>query len=669
VRLCGAACGAAVESGKVRDAFQDFRISRVFSPFGALFIFSEGENRWRRTRSRADLYRSKELCTDRYTILPVVAVVVAFSTIGGTPQHTPAAMNAYTTHRAPSLREKPSLASLVALTDDPRRITFNNITGEHNYRECTFFKIMSYIFLIAGIILQLLFLASDVYTLIQIYALKNWDSSHTITYIPILAYKIVFTVCIGISFIYFIFVWVFGAIIQRRNGVVSSFLHTGARQIDSLKSYERFCIYEEIQSRSLHEWLCLSIYTAYHYEIISWLLADTPRQILNGATIAYVVSNKFTSGNIKGVISEIGQNEKKEAVLLSFMFFSFVVWLLFTFKNVIVILSSICIISSSKSKNNKSFNAFCYDLVFQRVSQLYAKKATLKEEELAKRRKVPSFLQNGALDEYVELDKFDLGDIEEEENFGAGSSFDVSSNSMDKGKNDIQLKILPVSHSRVDLIPKTSRYIYQHPNENEYSVEDISQMNADPFVTSTNNSRYHADAFYSKPSHHPHSMAETLPNAYNNNNIDMHAIEQIQPQSQANIETQQYYTQVQSQPADRQSYVYVPSKVYEEEYHSRPPISTPLDQNINMNMNMSVQHSTSSTVPHSSDYIPHISSDNEHVSEDGDEDQDEEDEEEEDYGQLGLQNSTTNRHTSAALYGSRGLGLMSNTVPNRRDIL
>lgn len=364
------------------------------------------------------------------------------------------------------------------LFDEPEKITFNNITGEHNYRKCSFLNVLSYISMLLGLSFQLLFLASDIYTLIQIYALHNWSDFHTITYIPILAYKIIFTTCIGISFLYVIFFWVLGVFIERENKVVKTYLHTGARMIDSLKSYERFCIFEEIQTKNFHDWMCLTIYSEYHYDIISWILADTPRQILNGATIAYSVSNRFTSGDIASIISSIAANHKEEAVLLSFMMFSFIVWLCFTVKNVIVIISSICVISATKRRSQMKFGKYCADLVAESVANLYSAKAQLQEEDFSKRRKVPSFLKNeNALIDIEEERKLDQSIL----NF----SNDYTSDSIDKSNPfDVELNEIPVSHSRTNLVNKSTTNLH---NDGFTSIPFSDDPDDDPFNSSGTN--------------------------------------------------------------------------------------------------------------------------------------------------------------------------------------
>lgn len=437
------------------------------------------------------------------------------------------------------------------LFDEPESITFNNISGEHNYRKCSFLNVISYIMMLLGMILQLLFLASDVYTLVQIYALKNWSDFHTITYIPVLAYKIIFTTCIGISFLYVIFFWVLGVFIERENKVVKSYLHTGARTIDSLKSYERFCIFEEIQTKNFHDWMCLTIYSEYHYDIISWIFADSPRQILNGATIAYSVSNKFTSGDIGSVISSIATNHKEEAVLLSFMMFSFIIWLCFTVKNVIMIISSICVISITKKRSQMKFRKYCADLVARSVADLYSVKSQMLEEDFSKRRKVPSFLKNENMVIDIEAErKVDHSIL----NF----SNDFTSDSIDKSNPfDVELHEIPVSHSRTNLFNKSSSNLHNDGFLNTTFTDDSDE---DPFSSSSTN----LAAYPAVPA--PHRNEQHVPVTDN--------------------------------------YVYVPSRVYEEAYHNsnNSPFTTqPIKHNgtTHSDRQTSTERTVERTLPHS----------------------------------------------------------------------
>ncbi|GMG48362.1 unnamed protein product [Ambrosiozyma monospora] len=283
---------------------------------------------------------------------------------------------------------------------DPANITFDDITGEHNYKKYTFMSIFRYISMLVSIVFQIGFLVSDVYTLIQIYALGHWGDNYAIKYVPIRVYQIVFTICIGISLLYMVITYIMGTVIAGRYMIVSSYLNNIAKQIHSLRSYERFCIFSRISSGSFHNWVALTIYGSYHYDIICWLLADTPRQLLNGTTIAYSITNSFSSINIVVIIKAIYVTDEKEAILLSFMTFSFIVWCFFTLKHIIVIFTSMCFIPSCKSKSGKSFQDYCYLIVANSVMEMYDKEEKKMTNMMKRKRKVPSFIKKDESDIY-----------------------------------------------------------------------------------------------------------------------------------------------------------------------------------------------------------------------------------------------------------------------------
>ncbi|KAG7803225.1 hypothetical protein KL944_001178 [Ogataea haglerorum] len=232
-------------------------------------------------------------------------------------------------------------------------ITFEDLGEEHDYRVFTIWTLVSYLIMLTEICLSFGFLASDIYTLVQIYALNDWDTYHAISYVPLLAYRIIFTTCIGISM-----AWL---------------------------SYERFCIYEKSTTKSFFDWFSLTAYRSYYFSIYLWLFADTPRQILNGATIAYSMSNSFTSSDIGAIVKTIAQANKREAVLLSFMTFSFIVWVIFTVKYVCVIIGSFYVVSEIHSRHRTTFGKYCRRLVADSVIELYEKH----EKELRKNRPRP----------------------------------------------------------------------------------------------------------------------------------------------------------------------------------------------------------------------------------------------------------------------------------------
>ncbi len=280
---------------------------------------------------------------------------------------------------------------------DPTLITFNEITGEHRYNRYGLWIMIDYISILVSTVLRFLLLASDIYTLVQMYGLSDWNSYHAISYVPILVYRIVFTVCIGMYILFLIFSIATGIHIFRKNYVISSYLHAVARELNSLRSYERFCIYENITTKSLRDWLALLLYHSLHYDIFLWIFSDTPRQVLNGATIAYSISNSFQSSNIGAIILRIAQTNKEEAILLSFMTFSFVVWVVFSFKNLILIISAMCIVPSIKRSTHLSYSQGCKSIVAASVVKMYEREEIKKRKSMMYKRKIPSVIKDDSM--------------------------------------------------------------------------------------------------------------------------------------------------------------------------------------------------------------------------------------------------------------------------------
>lgn len=278
----------------------------------------------------------------------------------------------------------------------PQDVRFEDIQGEHNFSNKKFYTIVNYIIFLIGLILQFGILVSDVYTLIQIYSLGTWDDTHDIAYVPILVYKIVFTVCIGISFLWLIISIGIGIKIFKTDSIVKAYFDDMAKSFHSLKRYEKFCIFNSISSKNFFDWSALLVYQTFHYYFYIWLLADTPRQLLNGATIAYTISNSFHSSNVIKIISDIAATDRTAAILLSLMTFSFVLWVIFAFKNVCCLIAIISIVPKIKKRANLTFSEYCYKLVSDSVMEMYDTKEKDRKLEMKSKVKIPSIAKDNS---------------------------------------------------------------------------------------------------------------------------------------------------------------------------------------------------------------------------------------------------------------------------------
>ncbi|GMG00274.1 hypothetical protein B5S30_g835 [[Candida] boidinii] len=278
----------------------------------------------------------------------------------------------------------------------PQEVRFEDIQGEHNYSNKKFLTIVSYIIFLIGLLFQVGILVSDVYTLIQIYSLGNWDSTHAIAYVPILVYKLVFTICIGISFLWLIISLGIGIRIFKTDSIVKAYFDDMAKTFHSLRNYEKFCIFNSISTKNFFDWSALLTYQTFHYYFYIWLFADTPRQLLNGATIAYTVSNSFNSSNVIKIISDIAATDSTAAVLLSLMTFSFVLWVVFTFKNICCLIAIFSIVPKIKKREKMGFSEYCHKLVSDSVMEMYETKEKDRKIEMKSKVKLPSIAKDNS---------------------------------------------------------------------------------------------------------------------------------------------------------------------------------------------------------------------------------------------------------------------------------
>lgn len=119
-----------------------------------------------------------------------------------------------------------------------------------------------------------------------------------------------------------------------------------------MSDYSKYCVYFKITPKGRFQ--KVAFFTFFELkDCLRLLFADTPRQVINGLTLWSVlitVGSENTSigdGHLEsflGVISKIktiAQTNHEEAVLLSFMLFSFVIWAIFITKLAIAMLMAV----------------------------------------------------------------------------------------------------------------------------------------------------------------------------------------------------------------------------------------------------------------------------------------------------------------------------------------
>ncbi|KAK5961639.1 pheromone-regulated K(+) transporter PRM6 PWA37_001009 [Arxiozyma heterogenica] len=217
------------------------------------------------------------------------------------------------------------------------------------YAKKKYKKRFQYLIFIWGLtILKSIMIISDIYTCIKLLAFNIWSNNCVEPYVSFIITKWLFSVCILISLFLVVIDTVNGYQIYKTRIISLCFINNWSRNIFSLRSYAMFCLFDKITPSGFQQKLTFLTY----FELKNCsklLLVDTPRQIINGLTLWSVLLTKNEKNkNLKDFQSLIGiwnkvkwivRNNHEEAMILSFMLLSFLIWLIFITKFWIAVLA------------------------------------------------------------------------------------------------------------------------------------------------------------------------------------------------------------------------------------------------------------------------------------------------------------------------------------------
>lgn len=197
---------------------------------------------------------------------------------------------------------------------------------------------------------------SDIYTCIKLLAFNTWSNNIIQPFLAFRISKWLFSGCILCSSLILIGELIIGLKVYKKKEITSNYMNGVSRLINCLFNFKKYQIFELIvltDEKKFSKWLFFS-----YFEIsgcLRLLFGDSPRQIINGLTLWSVlltVSNEPSSetngtqnlGNLddlSGIINKIKHIAKtnyEESVILSFMLFSFIIWVILISKLILSII-------------------------------------------------------------------------------------------------------------------------------------------------------------------------------------------------------------------------------------------------------------------------------------------------------------------------------------------
>ncbi|CAM9016804.1 unnamed protein product [Wickerhamomyces anomalus] len=195
------------------------------------------------------------------------------------------------------------------------------------FKNTKFTTVWNYLFMIAVLLLSIVFYCVDIYTCIKLLAFDEWSSQVK----PYLSFKIskwLFAACIICSIVLLIYESVRGFRVLRTKNISLIYTNTFAKNAKSLQSYKCFCVLNEINPSSGFDKMAFYTYFTFHGSK-KLLLADSPRQVINALTLYSVFNVRY---GFLETIKKISVDSRNEAIILYTMTVSFAIWLFFIFQ-------------------------------------------------------------------------------------------------------------------------------------------------------------------------------------------------------------------------------------------------------------------------------------------------------------------------------------------------
>ncbi|SCV02073.1 LANO_0F15016g1_1 [Lachancea nothofagi CBS 11611] len=249
------------------------------------------------------------------------------------------------------------------------------------FRNFKFMTVVNYAFFVLFLTaLKIALFVSDVYTCIKLLAFNSWSNNIIQPYIPFRISKWLFSGCILASIVLILWEIVDGIRIYRTRNISLTFVNNFSRGIYSLSQYNKFCVYNCISPEGTFQ--KMAFFTFFELkDCLRLLITDTPRQVLNGLTLwsVIVASDQNDLGKVETLsgllakIKTIAQTNREEAVLLSFMLFSFIIWAFFITKFALACVCSIFVYYRIINENRRGLKPYVCVTVSEHVNALVEK--------------------------------------------------------------------------------------------------------------------------------------------------------------------------------------------------------------------------------------------------------------------------------------------------------
>ncbi|PWW77920.1 hypothetical protein C7212DRAFT_63764, partial [Tuber magnatum] len=208
----------------------------------------------------------------------------------------------------------------------------------------SFFTRTAYVWVYLSVLIAFLCVAADTYTAITLLVFNRW-SSQIRPIIPFDVAKIIFALCIGLSYALYVVDWWHAAGVINRGGVADAYMDSIALRWHSIRGgagkedpgWKRFLVFARLtEKRGRRDYVALFTYFSFK----GWmrvLFAEGPRVAINTVTLVSVIRADLIPDDATEALGAIGRffenighlysENRVQALILGAMTFTTIFWL------------------------------------------------------------------------------------------------------------------------------------------------------------------------------------------------------------------------------------------------------------------------------------------------------------------------------------------------------
>ncbi|KAH7040809.1 uncharacterized protein B0I36DRAFT_344488 [Microdochium trichocladiopsis] len=289
-----------------------------------------------------------------------------------------------------------------------------------DFKSKSFWNGTAFAYLYFSVILSIAVYGVDIFTAVNLLAFDTWSSQIK----PVIDRNIskwVFSICIILSVVNLIYEFIVAVRVIRRGNVAECYLDNLAVRMESLRwgkgqGWRRFLVFSALtKSKKGAEYIALFTYFSFQYQefdctilpsermelmippAVAWfrvIFCSGPRQVINATTLYSVYNAKLNPTDLSSVESTLETffaklrllyiENNMQAVILSGMLFTLVIWVFTTLFLIMAVLFHIFFLWHWIPKGDGGLQGYCERKINKRLLKIVSKKmnkAIMREEE------------------------------------------------------------------------------------------------------------------------------------------------------------------------------------------------------------------------------------------------------------------------------------------------